>query len=185
MDCTTARETLSALLDGEAGGLEQSAVDRHLATCADCTRFAAGLVVLHRTVRVAPADAVPDLTTAVLRRAAPVRPAPAAEAARLSLALLAVAQVVVTLLTLGDAHASHDIAVWELALAAAFAWSAWRPHRSASLLPVIGAVAILQVANAGIDLVHRPAAGVGEHLAAVVGWYLLTQLHGGARRVLT
>lgn len=185
VDCTTIREAISARLDGEAGELELAAVDRHLATCARCRHFAHEAERLHRTVRVTAAEAVPDLTRAILDRVRPPRKAPAREAARVALALLAVAQVLVTIATLGDGHSAHDIAAWELALGGAFGWAAWRPSRSAGILPALGGVAIVQLLMAGADVVRAPDPGVGRHLAAVVGWYLLTQLHGGRRAILT
>jgi hypothetical protein len=53
-ECQTAREAISAALDGEVSELEAAAARRHRAECADCDRFA--LSVMHTThaVRNAP-----------------------------------------------------------------------------------------------------------------------------------
>src|SRR5690348_2163005 len=93
IDCATARELLSARLDGEASPLEQAAVGRHLATCPACAVLGAELERLHRAIRLRPADEVPDLSAAIVRRVAPPPPPATATAARSALALLAVAEV--------------------------------------------------------------------------------------------
>jgi predicted anti-sigma-YlaC factor YlaD len=181
IDCATAHELLSARLDGEASPLEAAAVGRHLATCPDCAVLAGELDRVHRAVRLRPADEVPDLSASILRRVSPPAPSPAVAAARPALALLAAGQLVLTLLTLGHGHSAHDTASWELALAVAFAWAAVRPTQAARLAPVIGVVAIVQLANAVIDVTNHAAGGVGHHLVAAAGWYLLEQLRGGHR----
>lgn len=70
MPCDTFREALSARLDGEAPGLDDADVDRHLRTCRACTAWADELDTLHRMVRVREAEQVPDLTAAILGRLA-------------------------------------------------------------------------------------------------------------------
>lgn len=69
MDCDHIREALSARLDGEDPGADPEVLDRHLGGCAACTDWSQDLQVLHRLVRVRPAEAVPDLTAAIVAAA--------------------------------------------------------------------------------------------------------------------
>jgi hypothetical protein len=56
--CQTARETISAELDGEASEIESAAARRHRAECSDCDQFAVTVAA----------------TTDAVRSAAPLRP---------------------------------------------------------------------------------------------------------------
>lgn len=69
MGCDTCRELISADLDGEADDAERAELAGHLATCAACASFSVEAARLHRSWRVTPAAAVPDLTDAILERA--------------------------------------------------------------------------------------------------------------------
>ena len=60
------RHAISARLDGEDAGLDDAAIYAHLAGCTDCRGFAHDAEALHRTVRLAPAPAIPDLTPGIL-----------------------------------------------------------------------------------------------------------------------
>ena len=80
MHCSTCREIVSARLDGEATPLEGAAADAHLASCPACTRQRAAYEQLHRRVRLAPAEAVPDLSARIL--AAVSSPSPSVGPAR-------------------------------------------------------------------------------------------------------
>ncbi|MET1039592.1 MAG: zf-HC2 domain-containing protein, partial [Acidimicrobiales bacterium] len=55
MRCDRSRDVLSARLDGEATADELAVLDRHLASCAACTDFAASLMALDRVTRLTPA----------------------------------------------------------------------------------------------------------------------------------
>lgn len=175
MDCARCREVLSAELDGEASAAETAVAGHHLASCPSCRTHRATIAVLHRTVRVAPAEPVPDLTARILA-AAPNGPdgASAADAAdtpvwRLGLGLVAAAQLLAAAAHLDADHLARDQASWEAAVAAGFAWAAWRPHRTAGLLPVAVVLTLLLLVNGGV------AAGSAgsHHLLAPVGLVLL------------
>jgi predicted anti-sigma-YlaC factor YlaD len=71
MDCAFYRESISARLDGEEQGLEAQALDAHLAACCACRKWAEQAAVVTRWARVAPAEAVPDLSASILGRASP------------------------------------------------------------------------------------------------------------------
>lgn len=68
MDCTRCREVVSARLDGEASRAEQAAADAHLRDCAPCHQAADRAARVTRRVRIAPAEAGPDLVDTVLAR---------------------------------------------------------------------------------------------------------------------
>lgn len=73
------------------------------------------------------------------------------------------------------AHAAHEGAAWNLAIAVAFLAAAWRPRRAAGLIPLLGTfIAVLAVLS-----VHDVVAGevgvdrLATHAAAVIGLVLL------------
>lgn len=178
MDCSRCREVLSAQLDDEAAPLETAAAEHHLASCGACRRHRDGLLRLHRSVRVAAAEAVPDLTAAILARA-PRPPVPTNVGVwRVGLALVAAAQLLAAVAHLGADHLARDQASWEAALAAGFAWAAWRPDRSTGLLPVTAVLTLLLLVNGGLAV-----GGSGtHHLLAPLGLALLVvATRGGAR----
>jgi predicted anti-sigma-YlaC factor YlaD len=157
MDCSTARETLSAAYDGEAGQLERQSLEAHLATCPGCRAFAADALALHRLVRVSPAPVVPDLTASIV---AAHRPRPAER--RIELAGRGVlGAVAAVLLLLGlpalastghHDHSSHHLAAFDVAIAVGFAWVAWRPLRAlAGFLPIGTALVAACIAVTLVD----------------------------------
>jgi predicted anti-sigma-YlaC factor YlaD len=173
MDCPSCRDALSARLDGEATPVESVAAEHHLATCLACRTFADALTRVHRSVRVAPVDPVPDLTAAILAAAPVPGPGPSDPADvgvwRVGLALVAFAEVAVALAHVGGGHAVRDQASWEAALGAGFAWAAWRPARATGLLPLTAVLTVLLLVNGGLDV---NGAGT-HHLLAPVGLLLL------------
>lgn len=181
MDCSSCRDVVSAQLDGEASPLEVTAAEHHLATCAPCRQHRQAVLGLHRAIRVAPAEAVPDLSAAILARAPQVDPTGGDANAvvwRAGLALVAVAQLLSAVAHLGTDHLARDQASWEAALAAGFAWAAWRPARSAGLLPVAAVLTLLLLVNGGLA-----AGGAGtHHLLAPLGFALLALATRGGRR---
>jgi len=181
MRCDQSRDLLSARLDGEATADELAVLDRHLARCGGCTDFAASLVGLDRRTRLVPAEPVPDLTAAVMAaNPSPVRD-PQREAARWSLALVAVAQLLVALPELligseGDAvHTTRELGSWSAALAVGLLVAAWQPARARGMLPLGLVLAGVLTLGAVVDLVTGAAAGAGEtvHLLEIAGIALL------------
>jgi len=66
MGCHRYEEALSARVDGEDLGMAEEALDRHVAGCARCRRWAAEGAAITGRLRVRPAEAVPDLTQSIL-----------------------------------------------------------------------------------------------------------------------
>lgn len=203
---------MSARLDGEDPGVADDVVDAHLASCADCRRFAEGGALVRRRMAVRPADAVPDLTRPILEAAERARrlpavarsasPAPvAAHWTRWALLAVALTQLAIAIppMLLGhDAgapvHLARELGAWDLALAAALLLVVARPERAVGLVPFAGALALAMVLGAVIDVASGRASLLAEsqHLLELVGLVLLwvtarrpvdtTPLLGGLRR---
>jgi cytochrome c oxidase assembly factor CtaG len=69
MNCDSARETISASLDGELGRHSREELDAHLDACAECRRWREGAHVVTRRLRLGPARAVPGAPAQVLAAA--------------------------------------------------------------------------------------------------------------------
>lgn len=185
--CAPWRDALSARADGEALPVAVTALDDHLAGCADCAAFSAGVNAMARRVRVAPAEEVPDLTASIL--AAVETPAVARHRQRFGqlrgvLALVGVVQLVLAvpaLTGLGGlgSHLSREVGIFEVALGVGFLLVARRPARAVGLLPVAGVVALLVVATSIGDVAAGTTTALQEtaHLLEVVGTGLLLALH--------
>ena len=187
MRCSLCQEILSSALDGEATAVEVAAADRHVATCPTCRAYAAGTTQLHRAVRLVPAEPVPDLTAGILAATASAQPDPADRAVRLTLAAVAVVQIVLAVpaLLLGtDAglpmHTARHLGSFDIALAVGFLAVAWRPRRALSgVLPVAAALVLCLVASTAVDLVAGRTGAVAElnHVTEIVGvvamWLML------------
>jgi predicted anti-sigma-YlaC factor YlaD len=183
VECSQCRDAVSARFDGEEGGAPDDVVDRHLARCPACRRWATDLTRLGRALRLAPAEPVPDLTaptltaTAAERRRAATTPGPA----RAALALVGLAQVVLALPgLLGDAsgasvHVAREHGAWELALAAGLLVAALRPARTTGLVPVLAVLTATLVGSTALDVAngHTTVASEGAHLLPVTGLAML------------
>ena len=202
MRCDLAHEAISARLDGELPPLEDAALDAHLDGCVACQTHAQALAGLHRSLRIRPAEPVPDLTTAIMAATAdhlpdrvPVPVAAAADArppvewARYALFTVAVTQLVLALplLLLGTdegtaLHTTRELGAFGLALAVGMLVVAWQPHRAAGLLPMAVALAAGLTVTAVADMVtgHSPIVGEAPHLLELVGVLLLWRLASAA-----
>jgi predicted anti-sigma-YlaC factor YlaD len=203
MECEPYREALSARLDGEAPGLPEEALDRHLQTCAACTAWAEELSVLHRAVRVREAEPVPDLSAAIVdahlpagasatRRAAAVRrPALGQPITRPRWALFVVALTQLVLAApalLGDdpgatVHVAREVGSFDVALAVGLLVAAWQPARAWGLLPVTAALAAVMCGTAVLDLVDGQVSSASEahHLLDLAGVALVWLVARDAR----
>lgn len=181
MRCDQSRDLLSARLDGEATADELAVLDRHLASCPSCTGFAASLTAMDRTTRLIPAEPVPDLTAAVMAANPQAGRDPRREAARWSLVVVAVAQLLLALPELltgssGDAvHTTRELGSWSAALAVGLLVAAWQPARARGMLPLGIALAGVLTLGAVVDVVAGTTAGAGEtiHLLEIAGVALL------------
>jgi predicted anti-sigma-YlaC factor YlaD len=197
VECRQCREALSARLDGEDGAGERSAVDAHLADCADCRRWWEDAAAVTRLARTGPAVPGVDVTAAALA----VAPGPGrlrlAVALRLVLGMLGAAQVflglaqVVALASAGEHvhdvavgggaspnHLWHESAAWNVAVGTGFVWVATRRGRPIGIVPVLTAfVAMLGLLSAG-DIIAGRVEGLrlASHGFVLAGYLIVMAL---------
>lgn len=186
VDCESYREALSAQLDSEDPGMDPARVDAHLARCADCRAWLRQAARVTRAARVQPAEQVPDLTETVLtrvRREVPTtrgdRRTRGAAMMRVALCAVAAAQWAAGLAVLfGPAalgalpvHGAHELGAFNLAVAAGFAWTAWRPARAGAHLPLLATLVVVLAAATIADLLagHATLTGEAGHLLLAAG----------------
>ncbi|WP_179266078.1 zf-HC2 domain-containing protein [Asanoa hainanensis] len=191
--CEHVRGALSARLDGEAVPIPVEEIDAHTATCAGCQAWLTSAQRLDRLVRATPAPA-PDLTANVLAAVAADRhrrsdePAGRRQVLRVAVGVLALAQLVSATPALfgaeTGAHATREMACFDIALAVGFALAALRPERARALLPIAIVLALCLAVTSAVDVAGGRAAAVHEfgHLAAVVQAAALWALGRGAYR---
>ena len=97
--------------------------------------------------------------------------------AQVALAIVGVAQVVITgrLLMSGDIDSFRDLGAMGVALGVGFLVAAYRPYRAIGIRPIVTTAALLLVGLALLDLAHHRTTLSDEavHLIAVVGWLLV------------
>ena len=188
MRCDTLREALSARLDGEDPGLDDTAIDGHLGTCGACSAWSDELTTLHRMVacprgRGDPGPERPDPRHPG-RRSVPPRAArrEAISPARWALFVVALTQLVLAApaLLLGEdvgatVHVARELGSFDVALAIGLLVAAWQPARAWGLLPVIAALGFVMAGTAVLDVVRGTASGLGEahHVLDLAGLALL------------
>jgi len=183
MDCDSAREAISARIDGESSGVPDDVLETHLAGCASCREWQQRAHAVTRRARLGGAFLDHDLAPGVLAAVPAAEPwwrrGSTRRAALLALALgqLAIAAPMVFLGRDHDAgvHAAHELGSFNLALAVAFAVGAFRPKLSAGLAWPCGIAALGLAVTAIADLLSGQALGTDEamHLVAVAGAALL------------
>jgi predicted anti-sigma-YlaC factor YlaD len=186
MDCSRMRELISSIADGEATSDERMQVAAHLEQCPGCERYSLAVTRLDRSLRIRPAEPVPDLVAAVTTRARParlgrggwMRPALAWVAVVLfvqSLPALIFASVAGT-----DAHLARHLGAFGAALAIGFAYAAWKPHRAFGLLPFTAALVATTLVGVIADIASGTRTPVAEliHLSELIGLALLWMIAG-------
>lgn len=185
MECNAAREILSAQLDQEADNEEASRANRHLGRCTGCSQWWTSVGNVTRTLRVRPAETIPDIATPALSRSGNARRW-TYQSARISLALLAVIELVfaVTGVLAGrDAAPIHDsqhLGAFGAAFAVAVLFAAWRPGFARGLMPVAVTLGIAIPAFAVIDLINENLTTGGgiHHVVQMVGLALIWIVSG-------
>jgi predicted anti-sigma-YlaC factor YlaD len=196
MSCTHIRHAISARLDGEDPGVEPDVIETHLDTCARCREFAASTARLHRSSRLLPAPAIPDLTPAILAAIGDDATAPGHDtqlALRWILAILAFVQigVAVPALLLGSdaglpVHAARHLGSFDIAVAVGFLFAAWRPSRIPGLLPVVAALVACLVGSSLLDVIAGNTSALGEahHATDFAGLAVLWLLSRGVGSIV-
>ncbi len=165
-------------------------MEHHVSSCPDCAEQWERMAALDRTVRVRPADPIPDLTEAILARARPPRTRNLAWL-RVSLAwigVLGMAQATPYLILGHDAgasvHVARHVGALTIALFIGFLYAAWRPERAFGLLPVAIALALGMMIGSAVDIGQGIVTFEGEltaHFADLAGVVLLWFLAGAPR----
>lgn len=176
MECARVREAISARLDGEDAGVGPPELVAHLAGCPACRAWQDAAHALTRRTRLGGVLPDRELSVPVLA-AASVPSGVSSRSVRAVLLLAATAQLAlgVLLLVSGEPgagqHAGHELASFDLALAAAFFVGGLRPRWSAGLVWPVGVAAGGLVLTAVADLLRGATLGLDEapHLVAVVG----------------
>ncbi|HVV10961.1 zf-HC2 domain-containing protein [Amycolatopsis sp.] len=175
MDCTTAREAISATLDGEDPGVEPAALEAHLSRCPACVWWGDEAAAVSRLVRIEQATDTPDVTEEVLAGFAPPRRSGPIDWPRWALVFTAISQfsIVVSQLFLPQpmgsdglvdpgSHMEHEAVAFNFAVGVVLLWVAARPGRARSQLPVLCSFAGVLVVLSLFDIVQ-----------GTVGWYRL------------
>lgn len=185
MKCDRIREAASARLDGEPLGMSETVLDEHLRCCPDCAAWLAAATAITRQLRLSADTDVPDLAATLQHDV--VEPARKVDRRRrllrAGLATVGVAQLAIAIPAIaGDslgmamaAHAAHEGAAWNLAIAVAFLAAAWQPRRSAGLVPLLATFMVVLAVLSVHDVVAGQVglARIATHLAALLGLLLL------------
>ena len=191
MDCETAREAISAVLDREPSGVDERELETHLATCSACHAWRSEAHRVTRMVRLGAVAASPPPVDDLLETLDARRPRSISSlaGARLALVAVAAAQIAITapILVFGQdheapIHIAHEMGALDLALAVGFLVAAWRPGRALGMRTLVGAAAALLVITAVLDLLAGRTALAEEapHLLTVAGWLLLAYIAANA-----
>jgi predicted anti-sigma-YlaC factor YlaD len=194
--CEDVQAALSARLDGEHPGLEDTLVDGHVAGCPACVTWLARV----RELPVPVVDPPPDLTDRIVaavaadpvvaadraRRRAATEAYARRQVLRIAVAVAAVVQLALAVPVLVGAflstelgpHTGREMASFDVAVAVGFLLAAARPGRARAFVPVALVLAALLATTSGVDLA-RGVTTVGHefgHLVAVVQAGLLWAL---------
>jgi predicted anti-sigma-YlaC factor YlaD len=193
MDCATAREAISATLDGEDPGVEPDALEAHLDGCPACAAWQHEAAAVTRLARLEPAGPAPDVTEGALAGFSVPTPPRRIDWPRWALVFAALSQfsIVVSQLFLPQpmgngmsvepgSHLEHEAAAFNFAVAVALLWVAARPRRARSQLPVLLSFAALLIGLSLFDVVqgHVGWYRLASHLPMLLG-VLCTVLIGG------
>ncbi len=184
--CGGSRELISAAADGELSATDQLLLDAHLANCSDCAAYADRVVSLTRSIRLRPAETMPDLVEIVMQRARPYRLGRGGwlRPALVWVAIVIVAQSISPLIS-GRAegvstHLARHLGAFSLAFAIGLLYAAWKPHRAYGMLPFAAALVATSAISAVLDLAagHRSAVGEVAHFSELAGLLLLWMIAG-------
>ena len=182
MTCMQIHQAISARLDGEESFVDESTLYSHLAGCADCRAFSRRAEAVHRSVRLAPAPAIPDLAPSILTAIGAESTADAEPdtnlALRWILVAIAVAQIAIAIPALvfgSDAglpvHTARHIGSFDFALGVGFLYAAWKPSRIPGLLPLVAALVVCLLGSSLLDVADGATRAFGEvqHVLDFVG----------------
>lgn len=187
---------LSAMLDGEDAPGERDRADQHLTECDDCQRWWQAAAAITRLARTELSTDIPALPDSVLDTAPGPGRALLAQALRGLLAGLGAIQLGLGLVQISgfgqntllhDGHATpvtatdhlwHESAAWNIAIGAAFLWTALRRNRPTGVLPILTAfVATLTLLSASDLAAGRVETGrLVSHALILSGYAVIIAL---------
>ncbi len=186
MNCETAREAISALLDGEHLAVERSELESHLDACATCREWREQAHEVTRRARLATARPVPApdapllaAVNAINSRRSPWATLPLY---RVVILLVGLAQMALALPELWSGsyrgapiHVAHEMGALDGALAVGLLVAAWRPARAQGMRALVGCAALLLLVTATVDLMagRTTISDEAPHLLVLAGWLLL------------
>lgn len=178
MRCEDCQEALSARLDGEDGGASDADIDDHLGRCAGCGVFLHRAGDLHRSIRVRPAEHVPDLTSAILASRGRTQRVEVLRHALLAIAATNLLLAVPGLIGTGS-HSGRDLAAFGVALSTSLLYAAWRPEHATGMLPMGAALTAAVAVSAAVDIAQGEVHALTEspHVLELLGIGLLWLLH--------
>jgi predicted anti-sigma-YlaC factor YlaD len=175
--CVSAREELSARLDGEWSAGSAS-VDDHLTGCTSCRTWQRQLYEVARSTRLTSSEQVPDISRSISlqlaalniessnrRRLSPLPMLRVALAAiSCGLIVAALSNMLHTPDAIGAGHLPRELGGFEFALGLGFLLAAWRPRHATGIAVVGSVVAVLLVVTALNDvLAGTTTSGIESH----------------------
>jgi len=192
MDCTLARELVSASIDDEVDLATLGHLDHHLDGCIGCRVWQDRAHALRRTVALAAARPEIDQTDAILARAG-VPDLGRGEWVRAMLGAISLTLMLLNLPLLitgsaagADTHIGRHLGAFGVALAIGLAYAALRPERALGMVPLAGALGATLLATAFIDTATGASTALSEarHLLELGGVAMLWVISGGRHRLL-
>lgn len=177
--CEQVRAAASAHLDAESGPVTPADVTLHADECPACHDHVVAITRLDRSMRLAAAPAVPDLSARVVAAVDLAGDVRRTRQRRWVVAMTGLVMVVLAagpLVGLASQHAQREVALLELAIGVAVILVAWRPrHGAPGLFPVVAVVSVLIAATALLDVSRGLTTLVAEsaHLPVVIATVLL------------
>jgi predicted anti-sigma-YlaC factor YlaD len=201
MDCLQVREAMSARMDGEPADLASALVEGHVQGCPECQLWQEAAHDITRRARLtgwsSPAE-LPDFAVLVGAHTATGQRTWLRRVRAGLLAAAAIGQLVLAILLLAgsadpmDMHGDHELGIFDVTLAVAFALGAFRPKLAAGLAWAAGTAALGLLVTATADVIDHNTFELHElqHLIAVAGalllwWTARDERHlgpGGVRR---
>jgi predicted anti-sigma-YlaC factor YlaD len=182
MSCSTWRDAISAIADGEEPAVDRRLVDAHVARCADCTDFRENVHRLTRHTGLEPAAIMPDLSPRIVKAARVADRMSVWWVLRLGLIVVAIQVVVLSApaLLLGEStdagrHAARHLGSFAVAYAIGLVVVAMRPAKARGMVPMAAALAGCLFVTAVIDVLRGKSPIIGEaaHLPELMGLVFL------------
>jgi predicted anti-sigma-YlaC factor YlaD len=191
MDCLQAREAISARMDGELPAVAHSLVEAHVHRCPGCQAWTQAAHDVTRRARMTgwttPSE-LPDFAERLVGSKAKVAWIPRVRSVLLVLAAIGQFTLAIVMMTgAGEQigmHGDHELGVFDITLAVAFAVGAFRSRLAPGLAWPAGAAAAGLLITATVDVMGHHTFELHElkHLIAVAGALLLCWAARDAKR---